>query len=360
MDKAALGRRVTSDSKKARARALGLRYVLAESLPIRRRRCGRGFVYVGAEGPVTDAATLARIRSLAIPPAYTSVRISDDPDAHLQATGVDDAGRLQYRYHAGWEVVREREKLGRLAVLSRSISRIRARLARDLEAPEGSKTRALAAVVLVVDETHIRIGGEDYVHSGRSRGAATLLKGQVRVEGGDSVRLSFRGKGGQPFECAVASPALARAIGKLQDIPGKRLFQYRDARGRVCRVNSADVNAYLRRVADAPVTAKDFRALAANALAGVGLARLEPAGTAALRRRQLAVVIREVAVMLGNTPTVCRKSYVHDRLVNAFLCGRLPRLYARARATGRQRKGEALVGALFTERGLGPRIGRPR
>ncbi|MGF1625666.1 MAG: DNA topoisomerase IB, partial [Alphaproteobacteria bacterium] len=327
------------------AETLGLHYVAAGSLPIRRRRCGRGFVYLDGKGRrLTDAATLARIRSLVLPPAYTDVRISDDAHAHLQATGLDEAGRLQYRYHPGWEAVREQEKLDRLVLLSRSISRIRARLARDLEAPTGSKTLALAAVVLTIDQTHIRIGCEDYVHSGRSRGAATLLKHQVRV-GGDSVQFAFRGKGGHPFDCAVVSPPLARTVAGLQSLPGRRLFQYRDDKGRLYRVSSADVNAYLRQIAKAPVSAKDFRALAANAQACNSLAKLEPAGSEAGRRRQVAGVIRDVATMLGNTPAVARKSYVHHRVVEAFLCGALSGL--QVRVTGRRRRGEALLDALL-------------
>lgn len=332
------------------AEAAGLTYVPSHALPIRRRRCGTGFIYVGAGGRrIIDGPTLARIRSLAIQPAYTDVRISDDPDAHLQATGIDDAGRVQYRYHPGWEAVREQEKLDRLARLVQAISRIRARVARDLQAPEGSKTHALAAVVLLLDRTHIRIGSEDYVHTGRSRGAATLLKRQVQVEG-DTVCLEFRAKGGHWFSCAVDSPDLADAIRTLGRLPGARLFQYRSEGGRIRRITSNDVNAYLRKLAGAPVSAKDLRMLAANAAAGLGFTRMEPAPTPTQQRRQVADVIRAVSEMLGNTPAVCRRSYVHAQVVAAFVEGRLARLYARARPGGRRSRGEALVAVLVAGR----------
>lgn len=333
-----------------RVKAAGLNYVQSAALPIRRRRCGQGFIYVDGDGKrIIDGHTLARIRSLAIPPAYSDVRISEDPDAHLQAVGVDDAGRVQYRYHPGWEAVREQEKLDRLELLARVIPRLRARVARDLQAPDGSKAQALAAVVLLLDRTHIRIGSEDYVHSGRSRGAATLLKRQVQVED-DRVCLEFRAKGGLRFACAVDSPDLAEAITTLQRLRGPRLFQYRGADGRIHHVTSGEVNAYLRKLAGAPISAKDLRMLAANAAAGIGFTRLEPGAKPTLQRRQVNAVIKEVAEMLGNTPAVARKSYVHAQVVAAFVEGRLARLYAKARGGGRRSRGEALVEVLVTGR----------
>lgn len=327
-----------------------LRYVSRDALPIRRRRCGRGFLYLDARGRrICDERVLARIRSLAIPPNYRQVSIADDPQAHLQATGLDDAGRLQYRYHPGWEAVREHEKLDRLAVMARAIPRIRGRVTRDLARPDLCKERVLAGVVQVLDRTHIRIGGENYVHSGRTRGAATLLKSQVKLEAAD-VCLAFRGKGGQEVRCAVDAPALARLVADLRRLPGPRLFQYRDGGGTVHRIASTDVNAYLQAIAGEAVSAKDFRTLAANAVAAARLAKLEPAESATKRRRQVAGVVREVAEMLGNTPAVARKSYIHAWVVEAFEEGRLAQLALRAPGRSRTTRGEALVSALLRRR----------
>lgn len=341
---------VRANPDDARLRDAGLRRVAVEGLVIQRRRCGKGFMYLDGRGRrIADARELARIRSLAIPPNYADVRIAADPRAHLQAVGQDDAGRIQYRYHPDWEIVRELEKVDRLATLSRSIGRIRRRVARDLASPGPSRTKALAAVVTVVDRTHIRIGCEDYVHSGRSRGAATLLKRNMRIDG-DALAFAFRGKGGRPIECRVEdAPALVRAIEELRRLPGRRLFQYRDAGGTVRQVAAGDVNAYLREVSGAPVTTKDFRTLAATAEAGVRLAGTTPAGSATARRRQVAAVMRDVAELLGNTPAVARKSYVHRRMVEAFAEGRLGLLYAGARSRPHRSRGEALVASLFAE-----------
>ena len=330
----------------AALRRAGLRHAQPEELSLSRRRCGRGFVYHDAEGRrVSDHRVIERIRSLAVPPDYRNVRIAADPAAHLQAVGEDAAGRLQYRYHPDWETVRETGKVQRLALIARAIPRIRRRVVQDLRGDVGSRELALAAVVSLIDHTHIRIGCEDYVHSGRSRGACTLLKQHVRCQG-DTIALTFPGKGGREVVCSIVHPELSAAMRDLAALPGRRLFQYRNDDGRLRRITAADVNLYLRTVAGAPVTAKDFRTLAATAAAGMRLARIAPAATQTARRRQIASVMKEVAELLGNTPAVARRSYVHKELVEAFLEGRLLRLYARARGGGR-RKGEALVAALF-------------
>lgn len=334
-------------------RSVGLHHVAVGDLTIRRRRCGKGFVYLDPDGRrIEDRTELKRIRSLAIPPNYADVRIAPDPRAHIQAIGHDDAGRTQYRYHPDWDTARERSKVDRLATLSRAIAGIRRRVGRDLAAGGLSKTRALAAVIAIVDRTHIRIGCEDYVHSGRSRGAATLLKRNVRVEG-HTVTLAFRGKGGREFRCSVTAPSLAEALEDLRGLRGPRMFQYRDASGTVRPVTSADANAYLQEIAGVGITTKDFRTLAATATAAMRFASLAPDPRTTYRRRQIAQVMRDVAELLGNTPAVTRKSYVHDRLVEAFTRGELAALYARTRGSTRRTRGEALVSALFAEAGDG-------
>ena len=329
------------------AREAGLRWVEASALTVERRRRGRGFVYVDGKGRrIRDRARLAHYRSLAVPPAYEDVRLAADPNAHLQATGRDEAGRLQYRYHPDWEQVREAGKVERLGTLGAALPRIRSRVARDLRRPGADKQRVLAGVVTLIDRTHIRIGCEDYVHTGRSRGAATLLKRNVRRDD-DAVTLMFRGKGGREEGCSVTAPALARLIADLEKLRGRRLFQYRDEAGRIHRITATETNLYLRQIAGAPVTAKDFRTLAATAAAAERLAGLEPAASEAGRRRQLASVFRDIAVMLGNTPAVTRKSYVHRRLVDAFHSGALRDGWDGAARKRGVTAGEALVARLF-------------
>lgn len=323
-----------------------LRLATPDELTIRRQRRGRGFIYLSERGTqITDKTTLQRIRSLAIPPAYEDVRIAADPDAHLQATGRDEAGRTQYRYHPGWEDVREERKVERLAEFCAALPRIRRRVANDLKRPAPSRRKALAAVILLIDETNIRIGGEDYVHSGRSRGAATLLKRNV-ARNGDRLCLTFRGKGGQQFRCEVASPALLEAYEELLALRGARLFQYRNGSGKLRPVTAADVNLYLQEVSGTSISAKDFRTLAATSAAAERLLKQEPAPSSTARRRQIAGVMREISELLGNTPTVARKSYVHRRLITAFEQGELARLFRRKRSRYLSR-GESAVAGLF-------------
>jgi DNA topoisomerase-1 len=323
-----------------------LRQISVEQLAIRRRRRGRGFEYLDDGGRrLTDAATLQRIRSLAIPPAYREVRIARHADAHLQAVGRDDAGRLQYRYHPGWDAVRERRKSDQLADFCAALPRIRRRIARDLGARGLPRRRVLAAVVTLIDRTHIRIGCEDYVHSGRSRGAATLLKRNVRCRG-ERVALSFNGKGGREICCEIECAPLGRAITALARLPGRRLFQYRDRDGKLRRVTAGDVNEYLQEIAGLPVSAKNFRTLAASAVAAEMLSGLEPATSRRGRRKQIAAVVAEVSEMLGNTPAVARKSYVLAEVLDAFTGERLQAARKGKAARGLKR-GEALVSRLI-------------
>jgi DNA topoisomerase-1 len=337
---------LSSDELAARARKIGLTYVTPEDLTIRRRPRGKGFTYVGASGRVIrDPAVLARIRSLAIPPAYRDVRIARSARAHLQAVGQDDAGRTQYRYHPDWTEVRDAHKIERLAALIDALPRIRRHISRGVACACACRDKAVSGVVMLIDKTHIRIGCEDYVHSGRARGAATLLKRNVRHEGG-KVILTFRGKGGAQIHCEATAPALARAIAALGRLPGARLFQYRDDGGKRTLVSAADANRFLQEISGAPVTAKDFRTLAATAAAASILRAQDPAESEAGRRRQVVAVMKEVAAMLGNTPAVCRKSYVHPRLVEAFQSGELKRLRGRKKEPLLS-KGEALVASLF-------------
>jgi DNA topoisomerase-1 len=325
----------------------GLAIVSSEALPILRRRCGRGFLYFDGKGRrVNDPAVLERIRRLAIPPAYADVRIADREDAHLQAVGRDQAGRVQYRYHPDWETVREEQKAEQLAAMCAALPRLRRRIRADLATAGPTARRTLAGIVMLIDRTHIRIGCENYVHTGRSRGAATLLKRNVGVRG-DWLDIRFRGKGGKMFDISARIPLLARAVPEWLELPGTRLFQYRDAAGRIARASAGEVNAYLREIASAPISAKTFRTLAASAYAVERLGVTEPAASPTGRRRQIKAVMTDIAARLGNTPTIVRKSYVHGRVLDAFEAGTLADLYAAAEAGRLVSRREAALARLL-------------
>ncbi|MBI1180198.1 MAG: DNA topoisomerase IB [Alphaproteobacteria bacterium] len=328
----------------------GLEKTSAADLPILRRRCGRGFTYFDGKGRrICDPAQLDRIRKLAIPPAYEEVHIADSERAHLQAVGRDQAGRLQYRYHGDWETVREEQKAEQLVALCAALPRLRRRVRADLALPGVPARKALAGVAMLIDRTHIRIGCEDYVHSGRSRGAATLLKRSIRCREGGRIDVRFRGKGGKMLEFSAKAPLLCRAVPGWLELPGTRLFQYRGDDGRVHRATAAAANAYLRRITDAPVSAKTFRSLAASALALERLAGVEPGPKPTARRRQVKAVMADIAAMLGNTPAVVRKSYVHGRVLEAFEAGLLPDLFDRTRPVRLLARREAALARLFED-----------
>jgi DNA topoisomerase-1 len=319
-----------------------------EGLTIRRRRQGRSFFYLDAHGErIRAEADLERIASLAIPPAYQSVRIAANPSAHLQAIGRDAAGRWQHRYHDAWVMVREARKIDRLATLLRVLPRVRATVRRDMARRVLDRRKALACAVAILDETHIRVGSEPYLSTSGARGAATLLKRQSVIQR-ERVLLCFRGKGGTRFRCTLVHSALVRALSRIASLPGARLLKYRDADGDVRAVRAPDINAYLRDIAGAEVTAKDLRMLAANALAAEAFAGMEPEESEAARRRQITTVMRQVAEALGNTPAVTRKSYVHASVVEAFTAGNLPKLMKACRTGTARKRSEALLKRLLS------------
>jgi DNA topoisomerase-1 len=302
----------------ALAKRLGLHLVTPAALAIRRRRAGQGFVYLDANGsPMRDQDEIRRLASLAVPPAYHDVRCAEDPAAHLQAIGRDDAGRLQYRYHPDWEKVREAEKARRLEKLVDVLPKIRRSIGQHLAARELSRELAFAAVIELVARSGIRPGSESYARLRGTRGAATLLKSNVCVEK-DTVTLCFRAKGGKVVRKEFSAPRLAEVIEMLRKLPGRRLFQYTNGDGAVRAVTAHEVNAFLREIAGVKISLKDFRTLLASAAVLEVLARQAPAASARQRRRQVLEAVRTVAEDLANTPTVCRRSYVHDTVVTAF------------------------------------------
>ena len=301
-----------------------------ETLILRRQRCGRGFRYIDAEGStIKDGSTIARLKSLALPPAYVNVRYAADPAAHLQAVGEDAAGRLQYRYHPNWLWVREALKARKLQNIAKSLPVISRAVRRFLRGKPGDARHAAAAVVHLVAKTALRAGSDSYARERGTRGATTLLKSNLEVDG-LLVRLHFRGKGARMVVREVRDRTLAVTCSKLLTLPGRRLFQYRGSDGALHAVRAADVNAFLRDVSGVKVSLKDFRTLVASAGVMKSLSDAPPAHTRQARRAVLRDAIAAAAQDLANTPTVCRKSYVHEAVVAAFERDALQPLTARS------------------------------
>ena len=303
----------------------GLRHVSDDSPGIARRRAGRGFRYLHPDGrPVRDSATLRRIRALAIPPAWTDVWICPAPNGHIQATGRDARGRKQYRYHKVWRATRDEAKFDRLISFAGMLPRIRERVEADLARPGLPREKVLATVVRLLELTLIRVGNDEYTRTNRSFGLTTLLDRHARVDG-SRIRFRFRGKSGRTHEVGLRDRRLARIVGRCQDLPGQELFQYVDEDGEPVDIRSEDVNDYLRDASGGAVTAKDYRTWAGTVLAYRALRALQPVDGEAARRRAVVEAIREVAVRLGNTAAVARKSYVHPAVLDAYLDGAMGR-----------------------------------
>lgn len=321
------------------ARAAGLRYVSDDMPGIQRVRSGKGFRYVGARGkPVRDEATLLRIRSLAIPPAWTQVWICPLAEGHLQATGRDARGRKQHRYHPRWREVRDSTKYDRMIAFGQALPRIRRRVTRDMARPGLPREKVLATVVRLLETTLIRVGNEEYARQNGSFGLTTMRDQHVQVNG-KSLRFSFRGKSGIEHTVDLNDRRLARIVKQCQDVPGQELFQYLDDDGRRRTIDSADVNDYLRKITAAEFTAKDFRTWAGTVLAARALQEFEAFDSQAQAKRNVLRAIETVAKRLGNTKTVCRKCYVHPALLDAYLDGTL-------RQTLSQRVEKELLGPL--------------
>jgi DNA topoisomerase I len=317
------GRKLKSRLAAVTLKRIGLVHVSTDTLTIRRQRKGDGFTFIGADGrTIRDAITRARLKKLAVPPAYEDVLYAEDPRAHIQAIGRDAAGRLQYRYHPDWEKVRERRKARRLQRIVEALPRIRRAVNKHLGLAEPTREFALAAVIELVAYSAIRPGSESYAKQNGTRGAATLLKSNIAVDGA-TVALKFRAKGGKTIDKEFHGPRVARAIDVLRALPGKRMFQYRGEDGAPRIVTASDVNAFLREIAGVKVTLKDFRTLCASAAALEALAHVAPAPSERGRRRQVKDAVTAVSEDLANTPTICRKSYVHQTVVAAFENGQL-------------------------------------
>ncbi len=325
------------------ARAAGLRYVDDSHPGIRRRAFRGGFAYGGPDGRrIRDEATLARIRSLAVPPAYTDVWICADASGHLQACGRDARGRKQYRYHPDWRAVRDADKYGRLLQFGQVLPKLRRRIAADLKRPGLPREKLLATVLRLMEKTLIRVGNAEYARSNGSYGLTTLRNRHVDVSG-SRIRFEFRAKSGVRHASSIEDPGLARILRRCMELPGQELFQYIGEDGERRVLGSADVNDYLREIAGSEFTAKDYRTWAGSVLALQTL-RAE-AGTPAKAR--VVDMFRQVAQRLGNTPAVCRKCYVHPVVVSSYLDGTIPLPPA---MPGRRPVGEAALLALLRRR----------
>jgi DNA topoisomerase-1 len=309
-----------------------LRTVGRDALIVRRVKHGTGHAYLDDEGKAWPAGELrARALHLGIPPAWSDVRVAPDPQMHIQACGVDAAGRVQYIYHPDWEARRTRKKQKQLSMLTTALPRIRRKVTDDLDAAVGSKTLAQAIGVALIDRTAMRIGRERYLDARGTRGAGTLFTRDVSVDG-DAITLKFPAKSGKVASYTLTDARLAAAIAKVKTIPGKRLLMYRGEDGATHALRTEEINRYLREIAGAKVTAKDFRTLHASALAAEALAKLEPGPSMSARKRQVAGVAKTVAAFLRNTPAITRKSYIAPCLFSMFETAKLADLWAAAGA----------------------------
>src|ERR1700744_6485301 len=334
---------VVKPSVEELASDLGLKLGDQNELTIRRIKRGKGYSFIRANGTaIRHAGTIRRLNRMAVPPAYQEVRYSPDPNSHLQAVGRDAAGRLQYRYHADWEKVREQRKAHRLAKLVAALPKIRRNVSMHLAGDAPTREFALSAVIELIAHTAIRPGNESYARLNGTRGATTLLKSNVTLDD-DGLVLSFKAKGGKAVRKECDAAKLVRAIPILRQLPGKRLFQYRDASGTVRAVSTTAVNAFLREIAGIKISLKDFRTLMASAVVLESLSRVSPAASERGRKRQVNDAIRAAADQLSNTPAICRKSYVHDTIVAAFEDGVLERIASTMTGRRTQKKREQLL-----------------
>jgi DNA topoisomerase-1 len=306
------------------AEEAGLVYVDCSRPGITRRQRGKGFVYVKANGKrLTDADELFRIKSLVIPPAWTDVWICPNWHGHIQATGRDARGRLQYRYHEKWRQVRDESKYGRMIAFAKALPKIRSRVRRDLRKKALPREKVLAAVVKLLETTLIRVGNAEYAKDNRSFGLTTIHNHHAKVRG-SKVHFEFRGKSGVEHAIEIEDPRLAKIVRACQDLPEQELFEYiDDDDGSRHDVTSTDVNAYLKEITGQEFTAKDFRTWFGTVLAAIALQEFDRFDSQAQAKRNVVAAIESVAKKLGNTKAVCRKCYIHPAVIDTYMEGQL-------------------------------------
>lgn len=305
------------------AKAVGLRYVSDQSAGITRTKSGKDLVYRNPGGKtVRDPATLGRIKSLAIPPAWTEVWICPDENGHLQATGRDARGRKQYRYHHRWREVRDETKFTRMIAFAKALPHMRKQVEKHLKQPGLSRHRVLATVVRLLEVSLIRVGNDEYAKDNNSYGLTTMRDHHAKVNG-SKVQFSFRGKSSKKHTIDIHDALLAKIVKKCQDLPGQEIFQYIDSDGKRQDVKSDDVNSYIREISGQDFTAKDFRTWAGTVLAAMALQEFEKFDTQTQARKNVVRAIESVAEKLGNTPAVCKKCYVHPAIFTSYIDGKL-------------------------------------
>lgn len=305
-----------------RERKVRLRHASDRTPGFQRKRHGTGFRFVTNDGQSANRIELKRINKLAIPPAWTNVWICPYENGHLQATGRDARSRKQYIYHPDWRVIREETKFDRLARFARALPKIRRRVARDLRRPGLSREKVIATVVRLLEQTHIRIGNPEYAEQNQSFGLTTMRNGHVAVNG-RHLDFHFNGKSGRFHRIEVSDERLARIVKRCRDLPGYQLFEYLDDQGEVRSINSSDVNDYLHEIAGEEFSAKDFRTWAGTVHAARVLRRMADSGRKKPKKSSVIDMIDEVAELLGNTRSVCRKYYIHPGVTSAYLDGSL-------------------------------------
>jgi DNA topoisomerase-1 len=312
------GAKLVAEAMEA-AEEAGLRYVADDRPGYTRKAKGDDFEYFDTEQkPINDEQRLLRIKRLAIPPAWTEVWVCPSANCHIQATGRDARRRKQYLYHERWREIRDENKFDRMIAFGRALPKIRRRVAKDLKLPGLPRNKVLATVVQLLERTSIRIGNEEYARENKSFGLTTMKDRHVEVKG-SKLRFRFRGKSGKEHEVDVTDRRIARTISRLQDLPGQDLFQYLDDDGEVHNVSSQDVNEYLREITGDDFSAKDFRTLAGTVLTAVALNAQEKFENNKQAKKNVTTAIKAVAEILGNTPAICRKCYVHPAIFESYL-----------------------------------------
>ena len=305
------------------AKMQGLRYVTDQSPGFTRTRKGKGFLYLDTNGKqIVDTQEIARIHTLAIPPAYTQVWICPHPNVHIQATGLDARGRKQYRYHTEWRAVRDTTKFAHILAFGEALPTIRVAAQKDLAAPQLTREKVLATVVTLLEKTSIRVGNEEYAKQNHSYGLTTLRERHLEMHG-DTIRFRFKGKSGKEWNVKLNDRRIAKVLRACEEIEGQELFKYKDETGTVHTISSTDVNHYLQEITGEPFTAKDYRTWTGTVLAAMALREYERYDSEAQAKKNILAAIDHVSKQLGNTPTICRKCYIHPEIITAYLDGSL-------------------------------------
>jgi DNA topoisomerase-1 len=316
------------------ARLAGLRYVTADGPGITRRKAGKGFVYLGVNGKVIrDEELIRRIKSLAIPPAWSDVWICPLTNGHLQAVGRDARFRKQYRYHRQYRAVRDMTKFGRMVAFGTALPKIRECVAADLALHGLPKRKVIATVVRLLETTCMRVGNDEYARENKSFGLTTLRNRHVQIEG-RTLRFKFRGKSGQQHDIELKDSRLSRIIRNLQELPGYDLFEYLNDEGQPAKISSEDVNDYLRNITGEDFTAKDFRTWMGTCVLALGLEQTGPGKSKSAVKRNIVAAIKNTSTRLGNRPPACRKYYLHPAILDAYRDGTLLAELKRAESTG--------------------------